>query len=128
MVDVLFIGGAHNPAILSNELEGNVKEPPEHNAVTCVNVGVTFGFTVTVIVVVVPHWLIFGVNVYKVVAVLFIGGAHVPEILLMDVPSNVIVPPEQIGLICVKLGKIGVLTIIVPVEVTIPHPFVNSIV
>ena len=38
------------------EVVGNAdKVPPEHIAATCVKVGVTFGFTVMVIVAVVAH-------------------------------------------------------------------------
>jgi hypothetical protein len=40
------------------------------------------------IVVVVPHWPLFGVNVYTVVVVLFNAGDHVPEIPFKDVVGN----------------------------------------
>jgi hypothetical protein len=51
---------------------------PEQIAATCVNVGVTGWLTVTVIVAVVAHCPAAGVNVYVVVAVLFIAGDHDP--------------------------------------------------
>ena len=60
--------------------------------------------TSTVIVVVEAHWLGEGVNVYNVVAVLFIAGAHVPVIPFKEVVGNEIEPPEQIGVIWVKVG------------------------
>jgi hypothetical protein len=54
-----------------------------------------------------------GVNVYNVVAVLFIAGTHVPVIPFKEVVGNEIVPPEQMGEIWVKVGVIGALTLIV---------------
>ena len=44
---MLFIAGSHVPVIAFVEVVGNAdKLAPEQIAVTCVNVGVTFGFTV----------------------------------------------------------------------------------
>jgi hypothetical protein len=65
-----------------------------------VNVGVVGGLTVIVIVVVVAHVgeaVDIGVNVYVVVAVLFIAGDHVPVTALFDVVGKVKLPPEQIA-------------------------------
>ncbi|AWI25265.1 hypothetical protein HYN49_04785 [Flavobacterium pallidum] len=51
---------------------------PEQIAATAVNVGVTFWFTVMVIVAVLAHCPTDGVKVYVLVAVLFNAGDHVP--------------------------------------------------
>ena len=53
--------------------------------------------TSTVIVVVEAHWPVEGVNVYNVVAELFVAGDHVPVIPFNEVVGNEIVPPEQMG-------------------------------
>ena len=63
VVAVVLIAGDHVPLILFSEEVGKVKLPPLQMAATCVNVGVTFGLTVTVIVVVVAHAPAAGVNV-----------------------------------------------------------------
>ena len=56
MVVVLFSAGNQLPVIPLLEVVGNaVNVAPEQIAATCVNVGVTFGFTVIVIVAVVAH-------------------------------------------------------------------------
>ena len=56
MVVVLFSAGNQLPVIPLFEVVGNaVNVVPEQIAATCVNVGVTFGFTVIVIVAVVAH-------------------------------------------------------------------------
>lgn len=45
---------------------------------------------------------------YDVVAVLFIAGAHVPEISLTDVVGKAgISEPEQYGILAEKVGVIG---------------------
>jgi hypothetical protein len=74
-------------------------------------VGVSF--TTIVIVVELAQSPAVGVNVYNVVAVLFIAGTHVPVIPFKEVVGNEIVPPEQMGEIWVKVGVIGALTLIV---------------
>jgi hypothetical protein len=48
-------------------------------------------------VVVEAHWPVEGVNVYNVVAELFVAGDQVPVIPFNEVVSNEIVPPEQMG-------------------------------
>jgi hypothetical protein len=83
---------------------GNVNAPPLQIAATCVNVGATGWFTVTVIVDVAAHCPAVGVKVYVVVAVLFIVGDHVPVILLFDVVGSVKDPPEQIAATWVNVG------------------------
>ncbi len=60
-------------------------------------VGVVGWLTVTVIVVVVAHNPVVGVNVYVVVVVLLIAGDHVPVIPLSEVVFNVKDPPLQIA-------------------------------
>ena len=64
MVAVLLRAGAHEPAMPLLEVVGNgVSVAPEQIGATAVNVGVTFGLTVIVSVVVVAHCPAVGVNV-----------------------------------------------------------------
>ena len=101
------------------EVVGKVKVPPLHIADTCVKVGNTPGaFTDTVIVAVVPHCPAVGVNVYVVVAVLFIAGLQVPLMPLLDVVGKIKVPPLHIADTCVKVGTVGWVTVTVIVLVT----------
>ena len=97
VVAVLLTAGDQVPVILSFEVVGNVKDPPEQIGAICVKVGVTGAPTLTVIVVVVAHSPAVGVNVYVVVAVLLTAGDQVPVMPLFDVVGNVKLPPEQIG-------------------------------
>ena len=61
---VLFNAGAHVPVMPLFEVVGNaVSVVPEHIGAAAVNVGVTFGLTVIVKVVVVAHCPAVGVNV-----------------------------------------------------------------
>jgi hypothetical protein len=61
------------------------KGSPEQIGATAVNVGVTFGFTVTVYVAVVPHWPKPGVNVYvPLVVLLTTAGTQAPVIPFDD--------------------------------------------
>lgn len=92
------------PDIPFDEVEGKTKDPPEQIGATWLNVGSVGEFTVTVIVAVEAHCPAVGVNVYNVVAVLLKAGDHVPEIPFKEVVDNEIEPPEQIGLIWVKVG------------------------
>jgi hypothetical protein len=56
VVDVLFNAGDQVPVILFVEVVGKAANvAPLQIAATCVNAGVTFGFTVIVIVAVVAH-------------------------------------------------------------------------
>jgi hypothetical protein len=81
------------------------KVAPEQIAATCVNVGVTIGLTVIVIVAVEAHCPAVGVNVYVVVVVLSNAGDHVPVMLLFDVVGRAFkVAPEQIEATCVNVG------------------------
>ena len=91
---------------------------PEHMGATVVNVGVSFGLTVMVNVVVVAHWPAAGVNVYVVVTVLFNAGDQEPLIPLLDVVGKVgSVAPEHIGATAVNVGVTFALTVIVNVVV-----------
>jgi hypothetical protein len=98
---LLTVEGLHVPVILLADVVDNVGTvPPEHilNVVPKLNVGVMFGFTVTVNVVGFAHKPEFGVNVYVPLAVLLtIVGLHVPATPFDDVLGNVgTVPPLQI--------------------------------
>ena len=91
---------------------------PEQIGAIALNVGVIFGFTVIVNIVVVAHWPAVGVNVYVVVAVLFNTGAQVPATPLLEVVGNAVrVAPEQMGATDVNVGVILGLTVIVKVLV-----------
>jgi hypothetical protein len=62
---VLSIAGDHVPLIKLVETSGNAANvSPEQIGVTCVNDGVTKGFTVMVMVVLMAHSPVFGVKVY----------------------------------------------------------------
>ncbi len=61
------------------------------------NVGVTDGLTLTVMVVVFAHCPAVGVKVYVVVVVLFIAGDQTPVIPLFELVGSVKAPPEHIG-------------------------------
>jgi hypothetical protein len=80
VVMVLFTAGDHVPLIPFNDDVGSVNDPPLQIGAIWVNVGVTGGPTLTVIVAVVAQVPAAGVKVYVVVAVLFTAGDHVPEI------------------------------------------------
>jgi hypothetical protein len=99
VVAVLFTAGDHVPEILLLEVAGRLNDSPLQIGATCVKVGVTFGFTVTDIAVVVAQKPAAGVKVYVVVVELFTAGVHVPEILLVEAVGSVSVPPLQIGAI-----------------------------
>jgi hypothetical protein len=134
VVVVLLTAGDHVPVMLLLEVVGRINDPPLQIGATCVNVGVTFGFTVTDIVVVVAQAPEAGVKVYVVVDVLFTAGDHVPVILLLEVSGSVNDPPLQIGATCVKVGITGGLTVklyvlikvYVSPELTVPLPFTSQ--
>ena len=94
---LLTAAGLHVPVIPLSDVPGNVGTlaPLQIvNDVPKLNVGVIIGFTVTVNVVVVPHWLgLLGVNVYVPLAVLLtVAGLHVPVIPLVEVVGNGFTP------------------------------------
>ena len=74
-------------------------------------------FTVTVNVAVDAHGFPVGVNVYVVVLLLFIAGAHVPETPFVDVVGKLNVLPAQIGAIGAKVGVTLGFTVTVNVAV-----------
>jgi hypothetical protein len=111
VVLVLFIAGDHAPAKFSIEFEGSENDWPEQIGPTWVKVGTAGGPTTTVIVAVDAHCPAAGVNVYVVVAVLFIAGDQLPEIALFEEEGRVNVPPLQIGATWVNVGDVGALTV-----------------
>ena len=60
---MLLMAGDQLPEMPSLEVAGKVNEPPEQMGATWVKVGVTIGFTTTVIGAVVAHWPMVGVKV-----------------------------------------------------------------
>jgi hypothetical protein len=123
----LFNAGAQVPVIPLVDVVGKAnKAAPEQICATAVKVGVIFGFTVMVKVVVVAHCPAVGVKVYVVVAVLFNAGAHVPVIPLVDVVGKADkVAPEQIGATAAKVGVTFGLTVMVNVVVVAHCPAVG---
>ena len=105
---VLFNAGDHVPEIPLLEVVGKaVKVALAQEDATVVNVGVTIGFTVMVIVAVFAHNPAVGVKVYVVVAVLFIAGDHVPVTPFVEVVGKAAtVAPAQIGATCVNVGVV----------------------
>ena len=120
VVALLLIAGDHVPVNPFVELVGNVNVLPAQIEATCVNVGVTGVFTVTVNVVVNAHGFPVGVNVYVVVALLFIAGLHVPETPLVDVVGKLNELPTQIGAIAANVGVTVGFTVTVN-EAVVPH-------
>jgi Flp pilus assembly pilin Flp len=96
---------------------------PEQIGATTVNVGVTFGLTVIVKVVVLAHCPAVGVNVYVVVVVLSKAGDQVPVMPLLEVVGSADkVAPEHIGATAVNVGVMLELTTIVSVAVVAHCP------
>jgi len=127
VVAVLFNAGAQVPVIPLLEVVGSgARVAPAQIGATALNVGVMFGLTVMVNVVVVAHCPAVGVKVYVVVVVLSKAGAHVPVMPLLEVVGNgVRVAPEQIGATAVNVGVIFGLTVIVKVVVVAHCPTVG---
>jgi hypothetical protein len=93
---------------------------------TALKIGVIFGLTVMIKVVVVAHCPAVGVNVYVVVTVLSSAGAHVPVMPLLEVVgSGDKVAPIQIGVTELNVGVIFGLTVIVKVVVVAHCPAVG---
>ena len=107
VVAVLFNAGLQVPVMPLVEVVGNAdKVAPEHISATWVKVGVTFGLTVTVKVVVVAHWPASGVKVYVPLTVLLItAGAQVPVMPLSDVKGSIgATEPSHIAATGLKVG------------------------
>ena len=127
VVAALLSAGDQVPVMPLVEVVGkSVKVSPAQIGATWGNNGVTFGFTVIVIVVVVAHNPTVGVKVYKVVAVLFKAGDQVPVMPLLDVVGKAAkVVPAQIGATWVNVGTMFGLTSIVIVVVVAHNPAVG---
>jgi hypothetical protein len=127
VVVVLFKAGDQVPVNPLFDVVGNAdKVAPEQIGATALNVGVMFGLTVIVNVVVVAHCPVVGVKVYVVVTVLLSAGDHEPVIPLFDVVGNADkVAPEQIGATAVNVGVMFGLTVIVSVVVVAHCPAVG---
>ena len=119
VVAVLLIAGDHDPLIPLMDVIGNAESgSPLQIGATTANVGIILGLTVIANVVIVAHCPVFGVKVYKVVAVLFIDGDHVPLIPLMDVVDKVARgSPLQIVATAANVGVLLGLTTIVKVAI-----------
>ena len=119
MVALLFIAGLQVPIIPYVEMVGKAGiVVPAQNGPTELNKGVTGESIVIVNVVVTPHCPASGVNVYVVVAVLFIAGLQVPVMLFKDVVGKAgMVVPAQYGPGTLKEGvTIGLIVIVRVVE------------
>ncbi len=104
------------------------KAAPEQIGATAAKVGVIFGFTVIVKVVVVAHCPAVGLKVSVVEVVLSSAGNQVPVIggiLVEDSGSAAKAAPEQIGTTAAKVGKIFGLTVIANVVVVAHCPAVG---
>ena len=115
------------PVMPFNEVVGKAaKTPPEQIAATGLNVGVTFGLTLIVNVVVVAHCPAVGVNVYVVVVVLFNAGLHAPVIPFKELVGKAAkTPPEQIAATGLKVGVTLGLTVMASVVVVAHCPAVG---
>ena len=86
VVVVLLIAGLHVPVMLFVDVVGRAGiEAPAQYGPAELKVGVTTGLIVIVSVVVTAHCPAEGVNVYVVVALLFIAGSQVPLTPFVDV-------------------------------------------
>ena len=125
---LLTVAGFQVPLIPFVEVVGSMGAvPPLHTDVAKLNVGVMFGLTVTVNVVVVAHCPAVGVNVYVAVAVLLtVAGFHVPVIPLLEIVGNIgAVAPSQMAATAVNVGVTFGLTVTVTVSLTAQTPAVG---
>ena len=125
VVAVLFTAGDQVPVIPFVEVVGRAGiAAPTQNGPTGVNVGVIFGFTVTVMVVGVAHCPAAGVKVYVVVAVLFTAGDQVPMIPFVEVVGRAgMAAPAQKGPTGLNAGAITGFTVTLVVETEDVQPF-----
>lgn len=124
MVAVLLNVGDQVPLMpLLDNVGKDDKGSPEQIGPTALNVGVTLGFTVMTIVVVVAHCPVVGVKVYVVVDVLFKAGDQEPVIPLLEIVGKGDKgSPEQIAATGVKVGvKTGSILIDTVVKVAETH-------
>ncbi|MNT29072.1 hypothetical protein D3C72_1647970 [compost metagenome] len=115
VVAVLFTAGLQVPLMLLFDVVGNAASGVLiHTAGIWVNARTVGGFTTMVMVVVVAHMPAAGVNVYVVVAALFMAGVHTPLMPLLDVTGKAANGlPVQIGATCVNVGVTFGFTVIV---------------
>ena len=129
MVNKLFIAGVQVPEFPLLETKGNgTSVAPLQIGATAVNVGITnvVAFTIIVIVAVVAHNPVVGVNVYVVVAVLFSAGDHVPVTPFVDVVGNgTFADPTHIGFLDTNSGIVLGVTVMVIVAVLVHIPDVG---
>ena len=123
----MFNAGAQVPVMPLVDVVGSgANTAPEQIGATALKVGVMFGLTVMVNVVVVAHWPAVGANVYVVVVVLFNAGDQVPVIPLVDVVGSAVkVAPEQMGATVLNVGVMFGFTVIVNVVVVAHCPAVG---
>ena len=108
VVAVLFNAGDHAPVIPLFEVVGReLKLPPLHIGLICVNVGVVFELTTIVSDVVSAHGPDgSGIKTYVVVVELLSAGYQVPLKPLFEVVgSGFNTPPLQIGVIILNVGS-----------------------
>ena len=116
---LLITDGVQLPVMPLFEVFGNDGTiPPLQRVGTFENSGSVFELTTTVIVLVAAHCPLSGVNVYVVVAVLFMEGLQLPVIPFEEVVSKEIVLPVQIAGICVNEGRVNGVICKVPFEET----------
>jgi phosphate starvation-inducible membrane PsiE len=124
VVVVLFNAGLQVPAIPFEEVVGNAANAaPVHIAATGLKVGVEFGVTVMLRVVVVAHCPAAGVNVYKVEVVLFNAGLHDPVIPFKEVvgkAANAV--PAHIAAMGLNVGVVFEVTVMLRVVVVAHCP------
>ena len=122
---MLTIAGFQVPVIELVDVVGKTgRVEPEHIGAMAVKVGVTVGFTVTLIVVPIAHSPILGVKLYiPEVVLLTIAGLQVPVIPLFDVRGKTGgTVPKHIGAMDVKLGVSIGLTVTFSVAVVAHWP------
>jgi len=124
VVTVLFIEGLQVPETPFKEVEGNAGiEAPAQKGPTLLNDGSVLGVIVIVRLAVEAHWPELGVNVYVVVALLFIAGLQVPLMPFVDVVGRAgIEVPAQYGPAELKEGVTTGLIVIVSVVVAAHCP------
>ena len=127
VVALLLKAGLHVPLMLFIEVVGNATTPPLQIVVSGLTIAVAPGaFTLTVIVAVVAHKPVVGVNVYVVVALLLNAGDQVPLMLFIDVVGNATTPPLQIVVSGLTIAVApGAFTVTVMVAVVAHKPVVG---
>jgi hypothetical protein len=128
VVALLTVAGLQVPVIPLVEVVGKIGATvPLHIAAIAVNVGVTIGLIVTVIVFVEAQIPAVGVNMYVPEVVLFtVAGFQVPVIPLVEVVGKIgAVAPLQIVVIIVNVGVTIGFTVIDKVVVVIHVPLLG---